>query len=138
MNYCTLDDLVELYSEKTLIQLTDRVNRPAQNLDAALIERAIEDAESEIDLHLEGRYQLPLPSVPRVLKRIAGSLAYANLHTNLGDTHPALRAAEHSRRMLSGIAKGTLSIGLDVTGNPVQIANTVQISAGRNDFGGNW
>ncbi len=138
MSYCTLDDLVELYGEKTLIQLTDRVNRPAITLDATLIERAIEDAESEIDLHLEGRYPLPLPSVPRVLKRIAGSLAYANLHTNLSEGHPVLRAAEHSRKLLSGIAKGVLSIGLDESGSPVAVADTVQISVGRNDFAGSW
>ncbi|MFT0211828.1 DUF1320 domain-containing protein [Pseudomonas sp. F1_0610] len=138
MNYCTQAQLIELYGETVLAQLTDD-NRPAKQINPVLIDRALEDADSEIDLHLQGRYPLPLLTVPRVLVRIAGSIAYANLHKNLGENHPALRAAEHSRRMLKGISKGELSIGLDVAGDVVPVADNVQISGGRNDFAqGGW
>lgn len=138
MSYCTQADLVETYGEQELKQLSDRVNKPAQVVDAAVIGRAIADADAEIDLHLDGRYTLPLASVPLVLKRVACTLTYANLHTRLADDHPAHLAAERSRKLLSGIASGKLSLGLDSSGQPAPIANTVQVSAGRNDWGGSW
>ncbi|HEJ3600551.1 TPA: DUF1320 domain-containing protein, partial [Pseudomonas aeruginosa] len=96
------------------------------------------DADSEIDLHLHGRYQLPLASVPTALKRIACGLAYANLHIVLKEENPVYKTAEHLRKLLSGIANGKLSLALDADGKPAPVANTVQISEGRNDWGADW
>ena len=81
MSYCTLADLIEQYSEQKIREVSDRVNKPATTIDTVIVDRAIADADSEIDLHLHGRYQLPLASVPTALKRIACGLAYANLLT---------------------------------------------------------
>ncbi|MBF3080734.1 DUF1320 domain-containing protein, partial [Pseudomonas aeruginosa] len=46
--------------------------------------------------------------------------------------------AEHLRKLLSGIANGKLSLALDADGKPAPVANTVQISEGRNDWGADW
>lgn len=138
MSYCTLADLVEVYGEREILQLSDRVNRPPAEIDQGVVDRAIADAGAEIDLHLHARYQLPLPTVPSVLKRVACTLAYANLHTRLDDGHPALKAAESRRKLLSGISSGRLSLALDAGGQPAPIANTVQVSSVRNDWGGRW
>ncbi|CDM42389.1 gp436 family protein [Ectopseudomonas oleovorans] len=138
MSYCTQADLVETYGEQEIRQLSDRVNKPAQEIDVAVVGRAITDADAEVDLHLQARYQLPLASVPVVLKRIACSLAYANLHTRLSEDHPAHLAAERSRKLLGGIASGKLALGFDAEGAPAPLANTVQISESRNDWGAKW
>ncbi|MGU4182204.1 gp436 family protein [Pseudomonas aeruginosa] len=135
MSYCTLADLIEQYSEQKIREVSDRVNKPATTIDTVIVDRAIADADSEIDLHLHGRYQLPLASVPTALKRIACGLAYANLHIVLKEENPVYKTAEHLRKLLSGIANGKLSLALDADGKPAPVANTVQISEGRNDWG---
>ncbi|MFG9413934.1 phage protein Gp36 family protein, partial [Pseudomonas aeruginosa] len=56
MSYCTLADLIEQYSEQKIRELSDRVNKPATTIDTVIVDRAIADADSEIDLHLHGRY----------------------------------------------------------------------------------
>lgn len=138
MTYCTLAELVEIYGEKVIRDLTDRVNKPAQAIDEQVVGRAMADAAAEIDLHLEARYRLPLASVPQVLTRIACQLTYAGLHTLVNAEHPAQLAAERARKLLAGIAAGKLSLGLDSAGAPAPLADTVQIATGRNDFGGTW
>lgn len=137
MSYCTLADLIEAYGEHELEQLSDRRTPPVE-VDQAVVERAINDAAAEIDLHLHARYQLPLSTVPVVLRRVACTLAYANLHTRLAEGHPALLAAESQRKLLHGISSGRLSLALDAGGQPAPIANTVQVSSARNDWGRRW
>lgn len=138
MSYCTQADLVEQYGETVIRQLSDRVNKPATAIDPAVVAQAIADADAEIDLHLHARYQLPLAEVPTVLKRVACVLAYANLHTQVPEEHPALQDAERKRKLLGGISAGKLSLALSSAGTPAPIANTVQISQGRNDWGDKW
>ncbi|MEJ6387822.1 DUF1320 domain-containing protein, partial [Pseudomonas aeruginosa] len=104
----------------------------------AVVAQAIADADAEIDLHLHARYQLPLAQVPVVLKRVACVLAFANLHTQVKDDHPAIQDAERKRKLLGNISSGKLSLALTSSGTPAPIANTVQISSQRNDFGGTW
>lgn len=137
MSYCTLADLIEAYGEQEILQLSDR-RRPPIQVDQGVVERAINDAAAEIDLHLHARYQLPLPTVPVVLRRVACTLTYANLHTRLADSHPAYLAAENQRKLLHGISSGRLSLALDAGGHPAPIANTVQVSSARNDWGRRW
>jgi len=140
MNYCTEADLIEQYGEAALIMLTDRTNKPQSTLNSGVLKRAIEGASDEINLYLEGRYGLPLPAVPRVLKRMACKLAFAALHVTAkeGKDHPATLAAESERKLLAAIAKGHLSLGLSQAGNVLKSEGTVQISSGRNDWGARY
>ena len=136
MRYCTLQDMIDTYGEARLAELSDRVNMPATTVDAAIVDRAIADAEAEINMYLAGRHNLPLASVPVMLTRIACDLAWYNLHTQVDDDHPAAVAY---KQQLDGVSNGKLSLGLDETDAPVPTGNTVQVDAGRNDFArGDW
>jgi phage gp36-like protein len=136
--YCTLDDLITTYTEKAIVLLSDRVNKPAVIIDEAVVQRAIDDATGEINMHLQTRYALPLPGVPLVLKRIACVLAYLALHTNIGEDHPARIAAKDQRKLLAGLANGQLSLGLDNANAPAPTNDAAMISPGRNDWGERW
>lgn len=136
--YCTLDDLIDTYGEKAIVLLTDRVNKPAVIIDEAIVQRAIDDAVGEINMHLQTRYELPLPSVPLILKRIACALAYLALHTNVGEDHPARIAAKDQRKLLQGVANGTLGLGLDSANAPAPTNDAAFVSPGRNDWGKRW
>lgn len=136
--YCTLADLETTYGEQDLILLTDRTNKPPTTVDTDVIDRAIADVTGEIDMHLHTRYKLPLSNVPSILTRIACSLTYAALHTRVSSDHPAKVAAEDKRKLLRGVAKGDLSLGINNGGTAAKVNDNVQISAGRNDWGAKW
>lgn len=139
MRYCTLQDLIDTFSQARLAELSDRVNMPATTVDETVVDRAIDDAGAEINLYLAGRHALPLTSVPVMLKRIACDLAWRNLHTQVPDDHPAEKVRQSRLKQLDGIASGKLSLGLDAADVPVPTGNTVQVAPGRNDFArGGW
>lgn len=136
--YCTLADLETTYGEQDLILLTDRTNKPPKTVDEDVVSRAIADVSGEIDMHLQTRYKLPLTSVPPILTRIACALTYAALHTRVSAEHPAKVAADDKRKLLRGVAKGELSLGVSNVGAAAKVNDNVQVSPGRNDWGAKW
>ncbi|MFT0531606.1 gp436 family protein [Castellaniella hirudinis] len=75
--YCSLDDLRASIAARTLVELSqdDATKVRAGEQDAAVIQRAIDQAEDLIDGYLRNRYTLPLSSVPTVIRDLAVSLA---------------------------------------------------------------
>jgi phage gp36-like protein len=120
MPYATQDDMVTRYGEEELIQLTDRVN--VEVIDASVLTRAIEDAETEINGYLTKRYSLPLSSVPPILQRLTCDIARYYLS---GD-----RTTEQVRnrytdviRLLKSIASGEVMLegASALASNPVGV-----------------
>ena len=138
MTYCTQADLVREFGTEELVQLTDRADPPTGQIDAERVAQAIETATAEINVYLEGRYPLPLASTPTVLRRVAVDLARYYLSNDVLDDSPVALSYARQLKLLRGIADGTLSLGLDTAGVVQLPANTVQVSAGRNDWGNNW
>ena len=75
--YITLDDLKDLLSEEELIQLSDDNNTGA--VDEEIVNRAIEDASSEIDAYLTAKMDVPLSYVPQIIKKLCVDIAVYNL-----------------------------------------------------------
>lgn len=73
MTYATQQDLLDQFGERELVALTDREGSGA--IDAAVLARALADADAEIDSHLVARYTLPLTGTYPTLKRHAANLA---------------------------------------------------------------
>lgn len=73
MGYATQADMVERFGQDELAQRTNREG--GNTIDAAVLARALADADAEIDAHLAVRYSLPLPVVPPVLTRLAADVA---------------------------------------------------------------
>lgn len=138
MPYSTLKQMIEKYGEQDLALLSDNTGNYPPTIDQAVIERAIASADAEIDMHLQTRCQLPLTSVPLALVDASVTLAYANLNPKQNKDSPEAQAAERQRNILKRLAEGKLTLGLDQNQQEPTIANTVQISEGRNDFGGNY
>lgn len=135
MTYRTQADLVREFGAVELVQLTDRDEPPTGEIDAERVAKAIETAAAEINVYLEGRYSLPLASVPTVLRRVAVDMARYFLHIDITEDHPVAQRYARQVKLLRGIADGTLSLGLDTSGAVQTPADTVQVSAGRNDWG---
>jgi phage gp36-like protein len=78
--YITLDQLIERFGERTLLQLADRSTPPAGTIDTAIVDRAVGDTSAQIDGYLAGRYLLPLDSTPPLLVDLAAAIAIYKLH----------------------------------------------------------
>lgn len=76
MAYATLQDLITRFSERRLIQLTDRFVPPAEVIDETVTGAALKDADDLIDGYVRARYSLPLTDVPPMLNRLACDIAY--------------------------------------------------------------
>ncbi|NNG05319.1 MAG: DUF1320 domain-containing protein, partial [Inquilinus sp.] len=83
MSYATQAQLVERYGTVRLVELTDRAEPPAGAIDAAVIDRALADADALIDGYVAARYDLPLPAVPDLLRDLALSIVFYKLHLDM-------------------------------------------------------
>jgi len=116
MAYCTQDDLVTRFGEEELAQLTDH-NWEDGRLDETVIARAIDDATGEIDARLVKRYPLPLETTPRLLTRVACDIARFYLYQDRVTETVEKRYAA-AIKLLDGIARGDVSLGLESTQQP--------------------
>lgn len=116
MPYATQSDLTTRFREAELIQLTDP-SATATAVDAAVAGQALADADAVIDMHLAGRYVLPLASVPRVLVNIACDLARAYLYEDR-ITDQVKDRRDAAMKLLEQLRDGKLQLGLDTVGTP--------------------
>lgn len=138
MPYCTVQDLIAKYGEDAIVRLSDRTNKPPTTIDQTIVNEAIADADAEINMYLQTRYKLPLAETPRPILRASVILAYANLNPKQPKEAPELVQADKQRALLDKLAKGTVTLGLNSDDKEPELANTVQISEGRNDFAGRY
>lgn len=112
MPYCTLQELTDRYSARMLLDLSDRGEAPAEEVDAALIDRAIADADALIDGYLKVRYALPLATVPRLVKDLSLriSIYYAHAHVASEKIREDYKDA---LRTLGEISRGLLQLDVD-------------------------
>lgn len=120
--YAQVSDLIDRYGEQEIIQLTDRATPPIGRIDTTVAERALSDADAEIDAYLSGRYSLPLASVPPVLTRVACDIARYRLWDDQAPEEVRSRY-EDARRLLESLSAGRVTLG------PAQGASGVQYTA---------
>ncbi len=126
MAYASLADLQSRFSESELIDLSDREQTGAINLD--VIDQALADASAEIDGYLGGRYSLPLPSVPDVLTRLCCDIARYLLYSERAPEQLQKRY-DNAVGFLKALSKGDISLGLPDSQQPDPSANTAQITS---------
>lgn len=116
MPYATSDDLVERFGEPQLLLLADRDGD--QVIDVAVVAGAIADADAIVDLHVRGRYAVPLQPAPAEIKRIVCDLVRRSLYGNATEVPDSVLSADRAARdLLRLIADG--KVGLDAAPAPV-------------------
>ncbi len=134
MTYATQSGLIQRYGEQMLVMLTDRAELPTGTIDAAVVDRALAEADALIDGYLAGRYSLPLTSVPPILSPIAEVIAIYSLHI----TEPEAKVKadyEAAIKRLAEISKGVIQLK-DAAGiePPAPGTSGVQITDRERDF----
>ena len=112
MTYALQADMVTAFGDDELVQLTDRADPPVGAIDAAVLTRALEAADGEIDSYLAARYTLPLPSVPTILRDCAIDIARYRLHDR-GVPDLVKDAYKDRIAWLLNVSKGIASLGIN-------------------------
>lgn len=118
MAYTSLAQLTDRYSRGALVKLTDRADVATGLVDADVIDRALADADAQIDGYLAVRYEMPLATTPPLIADLAQVITFWKLHTYDPDAK-VKTDYENALRMLRDISAGTLRIqaaGVELTG----------------------
>lgn len=113
MSYASLPLLQERFGLDELVQRSDKYQPYTGAVVTAVIDRALADADAEIDGYVGSRYTLPLPlPTPPVLVPIACDIARYRLYD---DAVPDVvrQRYEDAIARLRDIAAGRLSLGID-------------------------
>jgi phage gp36-like protein len=109
--YAGQQDIEDRYGADALLLVADRDGDGQADPD--VVAQAVADADAEIDAYLAARYQLPLSTVPTVLKRLAADLLMYRLATTADLlTEEKRQRYEDAVKLLDRISKGSVSLGL--------------------------
>lgn len=111
MAYSTLQDLITRFSERRLIQLTDRFDPPAEVIDETVTAEALKHADDLIDGYVRGVYSLPFAAVPPMLNGLAADIAYFRLFQE--PTEEARKRYEDALRTLRDISSGKIKLPVE-------------------------
>lgn len=128
MPYITLQDLNQRFTEAEILSLADD---GAGQVDQDEIDRAIEDAEGEIDGRVAaGGYTVPLDPVPPIIKAYACDIARYRLYDDDATDQVNKRYAD-AMKFLTAVAKGEVLLGVSTSSsNASESAGSVQFSTG--------
>lgn len=133
MIYATQADMVSAFGDSEVVALTDR--DLLGTIDVAVLADALSLATDEINAYLDGRYALPLASVPRILTRLCCDIARYRLSGGATqETEPARNRYRDAVKMLESIKLGHLTLGIDPSQQEIGTRGTVQISNGVRTF----
>lgn len=117
MAYCTLNDLKEKISEEELIQLTD--DEQTGLIVTSRTDRAIADADAEIDGYCAGRFSVPFDPVPPLMRKFSVDIAIYNLmQRREGADEEREKDYKNAIRYLQDVAKGNASPGVQPPPDP--------------------
>ena len=127
MPYATKQDLIDRFGADELIELTDRADPPAGEIDDAVLGEVQDTADALIDSHLLERYAVPVSPVPDLLVAVAADIARYRLYK---DNPPEVVTDRHKAAMktLGDLARGIITIDATAATQPSS-GGSVQISA---------
>ena len=114
MSYITQTDFVPgQMTEDRLVQLTD--DDKDSVADAGVVAKAIQDAEAEINGYVATRYAVPIAApVPDLVRKLDIDITIYNVWRRREKVPELVRTAyEDAVKKLEGIAKGTITLGVD-------------------------
>jgi phage gp36-like protein len=109
--YCNLVEIKKQLPEAVIVQLTDDTLIGAVVVEN--VDKAIADADAEIDGYCRKKYDVPFTPVPSIINKLAVDISIYNLFSRRDSEPPKVRTDRYNAavRVLENIAKGTVTIG---------------------------
>lgn len=121
--YCTIDDIKLKLPESDIIDLTDDANTGAIN--TSIVNSAIADAESLINMYIRSHATLPLTVVPTMIKKIAVELSKFYLYERRGDVPENVKESyDEQKSLLKDIQKGVASLGVETETEDTKVTDS--------------
>jgi phage gp36-like protein len=119
-SYASTADFVLAFGKDEAVEITNLDNPTACTVDTAKLQRALDDASSEIDSYLlAASYNLPLSSVPIVLREKTNDIARYRLD-KWRNREDVRQRYEDALQWLMNLAKNLASLGADSNGHTVE------------------
>lgn len=117
MTYSTTDDIKNILPEDALIQLTD--DNGLGVIDQEKIDRAIAQADAEINAYCGRRYVIPFTTVPEIVRKMSIDIAIYHLYARR-DVMPEIRGDRYKDavKQLTDISRGFITLGVDPVPEP--------------------
>lgn len=133
--YATRQDMIDRFGGEEIRQLTDKSTPRTGLINDTVLNRALADADGDINAALRRRYALPLATIPLELVRVACNLARYYLYDDhAGDE--VTRRFNDEKKFLAQIADGTMTLGVDAAGaGPQSQAGSAEFNESRRVFG---
>ncbi|CAA0097624.1 Uncharacterised protein [BD1-7 clade bacterium] len=96
--------------DELLIIADDDLN---DEIDTAKVNRALQDADDEIDSYIGKRYPLPLATVPGILTRVAVDIAIYRLSMGTHQSEEKRQRYEDAISLLAKLARGDIALSID-------------------------
>ncbi|MBL8500026.1 MAG: DUF1320 domain-containing protein [Nitrosomonas sp.] len=127
MTYATQQNMIDRFGEDELIEITDRGGLGV--IDSTAVNKALNDADAQINGYLAGRYTLPLATpVPEILERLACDIARYSLYESKPPEIVDIRYRD-ALDQLRDVSKGRAELGLSDTSNKPASTTTAQMSS---------
>lgn len=118
MPYATSDDMVARFDEAQLIKVASVTVDDEDTLDTDKIERAIAGADAIINLHVRGRYTVPLSPIDPEILGISCDIARYKLYGDATNAPEAAKDAyEAAMAMLVAIRDGKATLTAEAAGS---------------------
>ncbi|MDR5803406.1 phage protein Gp36 family protein [Caballeronia sp. LZ001] len=131
--YACVEAMRAQFGERELIALSDRERTGV--VDSAVVSAAIDDASSEIDSYLAGRYRLPLDPAPKMLSRVCCDIArYLLCGADARMTEEIRQRYKDATGFLKLVANGDVTLGVTATGSVPESDNPIQFEFGARVF----
>lgn len=134
MTYATQQNMLDRFGETEIAQLTDIGEVAQGGIVSEVLNRALDDADAEINGYLAARYVLPLASTPQLLVGMATDIARYRLYRDQV-TETVEKRYKAAVKILENIAAGKISLGLDAAATPAQVSDGVQFGTSTRVFG---
>jgi phage gp36-like protein len=133
MSYCTIANITDRIGEAALITLTD--DEGTGDVVDALVTAAIAAAAATIDAYCQGRYTVPLATVPAKVAELCQDIAVYELYSRSDLVMPEVRKDRYNAaiRFLEKVAAGTIALGA-ATPAPADTNNSVDFDSNRRIF----
>jgi phage gp36-like protein len=132
MAYAAVQDLIDRFGERELIQLTDRAEPAAGTIDLVVAGKALSDADELINGYVAVVYTLPLSTTPAILTDVACLIARYRLHRE--PTDKVKYDYEDALKRLERIAKGLVKLPGEAGDAPAPAAGVILTSGNPRDF----
>jgi len=137
MAYCTLADIKLAINEDKLIELTDTIE--SDTVDSDKINRAIANADAEIDLWCRSKYTVPFTTIDNAIRKISVDIAIYNLFPR-SESIPEIHATLYTNAVerLKAIRDGELRLDVEEIGPAAHATEVMpEFTRGKVDEDGN-